>query len=338
MLWLIGQIAVFLLIAVVLGFAIGWLLRGLWPSARARTREGELQTALDRATARISDLEAGLRAKRSAATAAAEQEQGALRRVEQLQAALDEERRRGGAGASEVEGLRAEIEAGKAEAGLLRRRVADLEVQAATLAAVEASRDAARARAEALEAELSRAGSPQRPLFAVPDRPSGAEPFEPPGEARDGGDAVPEPEPFEPPGAEGRFSFPDEPEPPAEPDLQAEADEPPVPEETPEEQAARLEHDRLEAVAEATERFRLEEPVEPDDLKEIYGVGPALERLLQGMNIFTFRQIAAFTEDDVALVSAALGRAFPDRITRDDWIGSARGLHRQKYGEDPPSP
>ena len=53
------------------------------------------------------------------------------------------------------------------------------------------------------------------------------------------------------------------------------------------------------------------------------------------MNIRTFRQVATFTDDDVALVEAALGGAFPDRITRDDWRGGARARHLEKYGEEP---
>ena len=72
MLWLIGQIALFLLIAALIGFIIGWLLRTVWPSNRDRTRQGELEAALERAGSRISDLEAGLRSKRVAATAAAD--------------------------------------------------------------------------------------------------------------------------------------------------------------------------------------------------------------------------------------------------------------------------
>ena len=53
MLWLIGQVAVFLIIAAAIGFIVGWLLRGLWPASGIRIREGELESALERASSRI---------------------------------------------------------------------------------------------------------------------------------------------------------------------------------------------------------------------------------------------------------------------------------------------
>jgi len=87
-----------------------------------------------------------------------------------------------------------------------------------------------------------------------------------------------------------------------------------------------LETIRLAAVAEVTARFEASADVMPDDLKRIHGVGPSLERLLRAMNITTFSQIADFTDDDIELVSSALGRAFPGRIRRDDWMGGARAL------------
>jgi predicted flap endonuclease-1-like 5' DNA nuclease len=99
--------------------------------------------------------------------------------------------------------------------------------------------------------------------------------------------------------------------------------------------AARLgEMGQEDAAAEVSARFAAAADLEADDLQSIHGIGPVLEGLLQAMNIRTFRQIAAWTADDVALVSAALD-AFPDRIVRDDWIGGAREQHRLKYGEAP---
>ena len=62
-------------------------------------------------------------------------------------------------------------------------------------------------------------------------------------------------------------------------------------------------------------------------------MGPALENLLNGMGIRTFRQVARWDPGDVAMVTAALD-AFPGRIERDDWIGGAKTQHLEVYGEE----
>jgi predicted flap endonuclease-1-like 5' DNA nuclease len=71
---------------------------------------------------------------------------------------------------------------------------------------------------------------------------------------------------------------------------------------------------------------------EPDDLKLIVGVGPVLERMLHGLGIATFRQIAHWSERDIAQFDAKLPE-FPGRIVRDQWVAQARALHQSKYGE-----
>ena len=63
---------------------------------------------------------------------------------------------------------------------------------------------------------------------------------------------------------------------------------------------------------------------EPDDLKQISGVGPVLEKKLNEMGIFHFRQIAKFGDKDIDLVNDAM--AFPGRIERDEWIAQAKNL------------
>ena len=85
-------------------------------------------------------------------------------------------------------------------------------------------------------------------------------------------------------------------------------------------------------VAEIAARTRGEGPVVDDDLKKIHGVGPKIEGLLKGMDVTSFRQVANFTLDDIQYVTAALD-AFPGRIERDDWMGSAADEHVKKYGE-----
>jgi predicted flap endonuclease-1-like 5' DNA nuclease len=74
---------------------------------------------------------------------------------------------------------------------------------------------------------------------------------------------------------------------------------------------------------------------EPDDLKLIVGVGPVLERMLHNLGITTFRQIARWSEREVAEFDARLPE-FPGRIQRDQWVTQARALHESKYGQSVP--
>ncbi len=60
-----------------------------------------------------------------------------------------------------------------------------------------------------------------------------------------------------------------------------------------------------------------------DNLKEIEGVGPAMERLVNGMGFYHFDQIAGWSDADVAWVDANL-KGFKGRVTRDRWVAQAR--------------
>ena len=62
-----------------------------------------------------------------------------------------------------------------------------------------------------------------------------------------------------------------------------------------------------------------------DDLKIISGIGPFIEKKLNALGIYTFRQIANFTEEDREKVNDAI-EFFPGRIMRDDWIGQAKKI------------
>lgn len=80
-------------------------------------------------------------------------------------------------------------------------------------------------------------------------------------------------------------------------------------------------------------RWLLAEPQgEQDDLQQIRGIGPVLERTLNRLGVFHFRQIARFSDDDIAWVAENV-QAFPDRIVRDNWVGQAKALHLKKYDE-----
>jgi len=62
-----------------------------------------------------------------------------------------------------------------------------------------------------------------------------------------------------------------------------------------------------------------------DDLKQIKGVGPSIEKTLNEMGIFNYPQIADMSEYDIDRVAQRL-RGFHSRIYREDWIGQAREL------------
>lgn len=66
-------------------------------------------------------------------------------------------------------------------------------------------------------------------------------------------------------------------------------------------------------------------PTESDDLKQLKGVGPKLEAMLNAMGIYRFDQIAAFTPENLAWVDDNL-TAFKGRPIRDDWVAQAQAL------------
>ncbi|MEM1163416.1 MAG: hypothetical protein AAGJ28_20995 [Pseudomonadota bacterium] len=74
-----------------------------------------------------------------------------------------------------------------------------------------------------------------------------------------------------------------------------------------------------------------ERPDEIDDLKRIKGVGPVMEQVLNDKGVYLFHQLANFSMRDIAWVNSAID-AFPGRIERDDWVGQAQALYREKYG------
>jgi large subunit ribosomal protein L21 len=61
-----------------------------------------------------------------------------------------------------------------------------------------------------------------------------------------------------------------------------------------------------------------------DDLKQLSGVGPALEKKLHAAGVTTFAQIAAWTDADVAAIDEQL--SFKGRIEREGWIAQAKEL------------
>jgi large subunit ribosomal protein L21 len=61
-----------------------------------------------------------------------------------------------------------------------------------------------------------------------------------------------------------------------------------------------------------------------DDLKQLSGVGPALEKKLHEAGVTTFAQIAAWNADDIAAMDEKL--SFKGRIEREGWVDQAKAL------------
>ena len=69
-----------------------------------------------------------------------------------------------------------------------------------------------------------------------------------------------------------------------------------------------------------------------DDLKEISGLGPALESKLNAEGILTYRQLAQLSPEEIERIETQVIH-LSGRMQRDNWIAQAKELHRQKYGE-----
>jgi len=72
----------------------------------------------------------------------------------------------------------------------------------------------------------------------------------------------------------------------------------------------------------------VDKPAKPSDLKAISGIGPKLEKVLNGLGIWTYGQIAAWTSEEIAWVEDYLSLA--GRIGRDDWTAQAAALAATK--------
>ncbi|WP_421723688.1 30S ribosomal protein S2 [Bauldia sp.] len=89
-------------------------------------------------------------------------------------------------------------------------------------------------------------------------------------------------------------------------------------------EAAREAAEAEAAVAEEAAPLFTAPDGDPDDLKKITGIGPALEQKLHKLGITKLDQVANFSDEDIERVDNALD--FKGRIQRDDWIGQARTL------------
>jgi predicted flap endonuclease-1-like 5' DNA nuclease len=71
---------------------------------------------------------------------------------------------------------------------------------------------------------------------------------------------------------------------------------------------------------------------EKDDLQAIRGLGPVLERGLNDIGIYHYRQLARMTHDDIEWLAPRIN-VFPGRIIRDEWAAQAKRMHFRKYNE-----
>jgi len=76
------------------------------------------------------------------------------------------------------------------------------------------------------------------------------------------------------------------------------------------------------------------EPIEPDDLTAIWGIGPAIQKKLNSVGITTYAHIAVVGPADRARLGDILGD-FLDRFEADDWVGQARQLIEERGGVIP---
>ena len=77
------------------------------------------------------------------------------------------------------------------------------------------------------------------------------------------------------------------------------------------------------AASEGPERLKAPRGGKADDLKEIEGIGPAMEKLANELGFYHFAQIASWSDADVAWVDANL-KVFKGRVTRDKWVAQAK--------------
>lgn len=65
-------------------------------------------------------------------------------------------------------------------------------------------------------------------------------------------------------------------------------------------------------------------PTDSDDIKRIKGIGAVIEKTLNELGIYQFKQIATWTEENVSWIENSL--AFPGRISRENWTAQAKTL------------
>ncbi len=83
-----------------------------------------------------------------------------------------------------------------------------------------------------------------------------------------------------------------------------------------------------QSTAEAPKKAAPKKAAGGDDLKQLSGVGPALEKKLHEAGVTTYAQIAGWNEADIAEMDDKL--SFKGRIEREDWVAQAKKLAAEK--------
>lgn len=65
--------------------------------------------------------------------------------------------------------------------------------------------------------------------------------------------------------------------------------------------------------------------IDKDDLQKISGIGPFTEVKLNELEIYTFKQISNFNDEDISTVTQLI-KFFPGRIKNDKWVPKAKNL------------
>lgn len=89
---------------------------------------------------------------------------------------------------------------------------------------------------------------------------------------------------------------------------------------------AQPDHAKTEARP-ATQKPKPKKSTAGDDLKQIKGIGPALEQQLNALGIHTFQQIASLSPEDIEKIEEQMN-GFSGRIERDHWIEQAKALSK----------
>ncbi|MDJ0924242.1 MAG: hypothetical protein QNJ77_06730 [Acidimicrobiia bacterium] len=344
--WAAGEIVVFMLIATLIGFALGWVFgRWLQKESLAADFESQLADESDRAEkAKLAQLESEQDLEKARLELKAEQG-----RFAELEGELETS----SAAAVELEASVAELAEKEAEVERLSSQLAEKEEVEKTLAAVSAESEAKSAEHERLSAELAEKSTR---VDALTVELAGKVELEQRLAAADAQDAEiqrleaelavlgSERDELSADLARARSevaatvaAVPSGTE--VEPTVEATVPSEPIVEpavtaiETePESAVEPTKEEGLAHIAEIAARTAAGGPAADDDLKKVRGIGPKLERTLKGLGITSFRQIANFESDDIAYVTAALD-AFKGRIERDDWMSSAAAEHQKKYHE-----
>ncbi len=294
--YLIVHILVFLILAALLGFVVGWLLRGVRVKGeiesldtRWRRSFGEVEAERDRFASEFTVAKEARGKLQTALTEAQKLAEARAAGLEQAEHARDQALARLAEGEQQEASVRTELEAKDGEIGQLQTKLSRLQTAQKRANDLQTELNQARETVNSLEARVAAMPSG---AFASADMRRSSRTLELAEEA-----PATAPSPDDGAGISTAAS--------AEPTVPAPA--------------------VSAGEAPGTPPPALEAPEgSADDLKKISGVGPGIEKTLNKLGIFHYRQIATFTPDNIAWVDQHL--RFKGRIERENWIDQAKTL------------